>query len=194
MNPEHFVLVLFGIFGVWNLFITVRGLVTKKPFLISDRLNKAIYILPPFAIILVYALTGAGMLRWIFPVVFAFLGIILWFRPRGYLAYGVTEASLKGGLLASLKKLNVTYEETPEGLRLPTIGADLKITSPRSWWRLTGSLNMNQREFDGLLGDIAKEMSAYYQTGAVTAMNRRYMIEFVAWLVFFILLIFFLWT
>jgi hypothetical protein len=185
MDPNYSFLGAVGIIALWLLFLALRGFVTRKPFLIAERWVVTIPMSSFFAVSLLNALTGHGMLRWFFPVIFIVLIAIPWFRPRAYVVYGVTTASLREAILASLTNLNITYEETPTGLRLATTGADLEVTGPRSWWK-TGNLKMKQREFDALLRDIAKGMDEYYQSGAATPMNMGYSVVLVAAVILYV--------
>jgi hypothetical protein len=185
MRNQNYYILCCGIVALWLLFLVLRGFVTKKPFLMSERWVTMVISLSFFGFSVLNALTGHAMLRWFFPVLFIVLGVILLFRPRGYVAYGVTDKSLRDGLLASLAKLNLNYEETPAGLLLPETGADLQVTT-RSWWK-TGCLKTNRREFDTLLTDIAKGMNEYYRSSPEQNMNMRYSIGMIAALILYIL-------
>jgi hypothetical protein len=184
MNPNCFIC-SYGIIAIWLLYLVLRGFVTKKPFLMSERWGIMVVSLSFLAFSLSNALIGHGMLRWVFPILFIVLAAIPWFQQRAYVAYGVTDTSLRQGLLSSLAKLNLNYEETPTGLLLPVTGADLQVTT-RSWWK-TGCLKTNRREFDTLLGDIAKGMNEYYRSSPEQNMNMRYSIGMIAALILYIL-------
>jgi hypothetical protein len=184
MNANYFICSC-GIVALWLLFLVLRGFITKKPFLMSERWGIMVVSLCFLAFSLLNALTSHGMLRWFFPVLWIVLAAIPWFQPRAYVAYGVTDTSLREGLLSSLAKLNLNYEETPTGLLVPETGADLQVRNS-SWWK-TGSLKMNHRKFDTLLGDIAKGMNEYYRSSPERNMNMRYSIGMIAALILYIL-------
>jgi hypothetical protein len=90
--------------------------------------------------------------------------------PLGYSAYGVTDASFRDGLVASLTSLNLTHDETSTGLRLLTIGADLRAKAPESRWR-AGFFDMKQPGFDRLLCEIATGINEYYRSGGRLEVN-----------------------
>ena len=179
MKPSYFITVVFPcLFGVMALFffaVGLRGVVTKKPFVISSRwllglvlLGFAPSLLQPFLFPITRLGDGSGMLAilsWLTPVMLIVLAVFLWFTLRGYMAFAVTDASFREGVLASLRKLELTHEERLAALRLPSVGADLQVAVQS--WIGTGQLKMKQRQFGGLLGDIAKGMNEYYQSATV---------------------------
>ncbi len=159
--------------GFVLLVIGLRGIVFKKPFLISARWLFILVLLgfspglfqflwfPKFS-------GGPGMLLalgWLIPVMFIVILIFLYLTLRGYTAFGVTDKSFREGLLYSLRKLNLPHEETLAALRLPTIGADLQVSAQS--WMGTGQVKMKQRQFGTVLRDIVNGMNEYYQSGAI---------------------------
>ena len=114
---EHFFhsVLLSGVFGVIAfrfLLVGLRGIVARKPILISQRWLFAL-ILVGFAPSLLNPFNlsektiGTAFFVWI---ICAALFVFLWVFLRGYMAFGVTEASFREGLLASLRKLGIPYE------------------------------------------------------------------------------------
>ncbi len=168
---------LFGLMALFFLIIGLRGIVFKKPFVISARWLFVLVLLGFCPGIFQFAWFprpgGApGMLvalRWLIPTMFVVILIFLYFTLRGYTAFAVTETSFRKGLLYSLGRLNLPHEETLASLRLPTIGADLQA-SVQSWMG-TGQLKMKQRQFGGVLKDIVNGMNEYYQSGVVSEVN-----------------------
>jgi hypothetical protein len=179
---QHFIITvlfpcLFSLMALFFLFIGLRGVVTKKPFLISARWLLVLVFLG-FAPAMLQAVTpptsgdGSGILmalRWLNPTVLVVVIIFLSFTLRGYTAFGVTDISFREGLLHSLKKLDFTYEETLSAVKLPTLGADLQVAVQS--WIGTGQLKMKQRRFSTELCDIVEGMNEYYQSGAVSKAN-----------------------
>ncbi|MGO9565909.1 MAG: ankyrin repeat domain-containing protein [Desulfomonilaceae bacterium] len=181
-TKRHFVITvlypcLFGIMALFFLVIGLRGIVTKKPFLISARWLLVLVLLgftPGMLQTVTLPTTGDGpgslmAIRLMLPAVLIVVLVFLSFTLRGYIAFGVTDASFREGLLASLKKLNLDCEETMSILRLPTIGADLQVAVQS--WIGTAQIKMKQRQFRKVLGDIASNMNEYYQNSAVSKMN-----------------------
>ncbi len=147
---------------VWGI-IGLYGLVTKKPFVSSFNRNLVVWgVSMEFLYFLFLGLSGEGPKTTGSVVVaaffIAFLTIIMVIIPLAlplqYSAYGVRSTSLRQGLLASLKKLNLSYEESPTGLRLPTIEADLQVTVPWSRWG-AGYVRIKQQGFEKILSEIA---------------------------------------
>lgn len=166
--------VLFGCMALFFLVIGLRGIIFKKPFLISARWLFILVLLGFSPGLFQFAWLpklsdGPGMLialRWLIPAMFIVILIFLYLTLRGYTAFGVTDKSFREGLLYSLRKLNLPHEETLAALRLPTIGADLQA-SVQSWMG-TGQVKMKQRQFSTVLSDIVKGMNEYYQSGAMS--------------------------
>jgi hypothetical protein len=169
--------VLFACMALFFLVIGLRGIVFKKPFLISTRWLFVLVLLGfspgmfQFAWLPKFS-GGPGMLLalgWLIPAMFIVILVFLYLTLRGYTAFGVTDKSFREGLLYSLRKLNLPYEETLATLRLPTIGADLQVSAQS--WMGTGQVKMKQRQFSTVLRDIVNGMNEYYQSGAVSEVN-----------------------
>src|SRR5208283_4112511 len=111
---------LFGTMALFFLVIGLRGVVTKKPFLISTGWLLVVVLLgisPAMLQFVTLPTSGDGSgslmaLRWLGPTMLVVVVIFLSFAMRGYLAFGVTDTSFRDGLLASLEKLNLPHEET----------------------------------------------------------------------------------
>ena len=183
---------LFGTMALFFLVIGLRGVVTKKPFLISARWLLFLILLG-FGPLMLQAVSlptsgdGSGILmalRWLVPTMLIVVVIFLSFTMRGYIAFGVTDASFRDGLLASLQKLNLAYEETLSAMRLPTIGADLQVAVQS--WMGTGQIKMKQRQFRRVLVDTVNNMNEYYQNSAVPKVNLTCCIFYVVMGVFMI--------
>ena len=141
----HFVITvpypcLFGTMALFFLVIGLRGIMTKKPFLISVGGCLFLIVLgfaPGIvqAVLLPTSSNASGILtalRWMIPILLIVVIFFLSLTLRGYMAFGVTDVSFREGLLAALKRLNLDHEETMSILRLPTIGADLQV-AVQSW-------------------------------------------------------------
>jgi hypothetical protein len=110
-----------------------------------------------------------GLIQWLTPATLLVVAVFLYFTLKGYTAFGITDVSFREALMASLKRLDLPYEETLATVRLPTIGADLQVAVQS--WMGTGQLKMKQREFAKVLSDIVTGMNQYYQSGAAATMN-----------------------
>lgn len=158
------------------LFTGLRGYYSRKPFLMYSR-----WALIPFLLLLagcVLTLKTSGGLS-IGLAVSIVLAVAMWFVFPDYTAFGVTTASFREGLLFSLSKLNLAYEETPAGLRLPTIGADLLVIAAENEKWGVGSLRVKPWYFQRQLRDIAREMNAHYRGSTVNVNMRTFAYNFV---------------
>jgi hypothetical protein len=168
---------LFGVMALFFLAVGLRGIVFKKPFVISSRWFLVLVLLG-FTPSLLLAIPFSGqshdsgpltILHWLVPAILLVVVVFLYFTLRGYTAVGITDVSFREALVDSLKRLDLPYEETLATVRLPTIGADLQVAVQS--WIGTGQLKMKQRKFNSVLSDIVRGMNEYYQTGAVSKMN-----------------------
>lgn len=108
---------LFAVMASFFLVIGLRGIVSKRPFVISARWLLILVVLG-FAPGMLQSLqfpriTGEpGMLvalHLLVPIMLLVVLIFLYFTLRGYTAFGVTDISFRDGLTHSLKKLNLPY-------------------------------------------------------------------------------------
>ena len=179
MNFFGMLQILFGVVALFFFFafcaIGLRGIITKRPFLISSRwmfammfvclapnIVQQFWMPPPGAA----GTTGSlNLMLWLSPLMWLCVLVMMWVQMRGYMAFGVTDASFREGLLAALKKLELPHEESLSVMRLPTIGAELQVAV---YSRLgPGVVKVKQQKSAPLLGDIAKEMNDYYRSTAV---------------------------
>ncbi len=138
--PDYFQVALSAILAVNALFIFgigLRGLVTRRPFLLSSRWFYAIFllsILPQAIFPLVQAFSGRaqpsmsdGLFFWLILIVFVALAGYLALAMRGYIAIGVTQESMRQGLFASLDELQMPYKESIGSVELIADAAELEV-------------------------------------------------------------------
>jgi len=94
----------------------------------------------------------------IFLIVIIFVFII---RQGSYIAFGVTDSSLREALLDVLKKMNMSFEETLGHIKLPSVSAELQV-SVQSWIG-TGQIRLKGNTDKELLTNIARGMNRYFQ-------------------------------
>jgi hypothetical protein len=90
----------------------------------------------------------------------------MWTALQGYIGYGITDSSFREGLINTLEKLEIPFEENLSGIYLSFIGANLRVAIQS--WIGTAQINVRQRKFNGVLRDIVQGMSSYYQTANVS--------------------------
>ena len=160
--------IMFGFLAAFFLIIGLRGILTRKPFLLSNRWLLVLMFVTFIPIILLpfyFALpdmdiTKMDLMEWLNPAIFTVILVMMCFALKGYVAYGVTDTSFREALLAALEKLQLPYEETLSTMRLTSIDADLQV-SIQSWLG-SGMIKIKQREHRTLLSDIITEMNRYF--------------------------------
>ena len=168
---------VFGLMALFFLVIGLRGIVLKKPFVISSKWM-LIVVLLGFTPSVMMSIPASGLgdhrahvtiFHLLIPAVLIIVGIFLFLALKGYTAFGITDVSFREALMAALTKLNLPYEETLAAVKLPTIGADLQVAVQS--WIGTGQLKMKQRQFGTVLRNIVSGMNEYFQRGENLKVN-----------------------
>jgi hypothetical protein len=129
--------VAYGAFAIPYLMLGIRGVVTKKPFLVPLRHIVLIISIPVLVAIaggLIFAspfnvFSVAGIIPSIICLlVFGITFLILWQQSEGYSAFGVTDESFQEAIRSALNKLNLPFEETIFRIRLTSVEADLQAS------------------------------------------------------------------
>lgn len=165
--------VIFGVITLSFFALGLRGILTKKPFLISSRwlfgvllLGWAPMILQPFLMPKPSSLDGLyatfSLIPWLQSAMFLVLLIFTWVALQGYIGYGITDTSIRDGLIYALDKLKIPFEENINGIYLPSIGANLRV-AVQSWIGVA-QINIRPRRLNNVLRDVTEGMSHYYQT------------------------------
>ena len=170
-------LIMMSAAGLIEIAIGLRVIVTKRPFLVPSRWMSIGYTLSGAAIFIrpldeMLRSRAPGWLG-VFGVMLCLIllqilcYIVMWWLMSGYTAFGVTDSSIREGLLAALKKLDLPHVDLPPEkarsvMRLPTLGADLHWTSDCGFG--PGLIFIKQRKFAAVLEDIAKEMNDYHRS------------------------------
>ena len=161
--------IIFGITAVFFLVIALRGIITKRPFLLSNKwLLSVMFII--FIPVIIPAFTFPSsvpfIIKWLNPVIFTVVLVMMCFALKGYCAFGVTDTSFRDALLASLQELNLPYEETLSSIRLTSIEADLQV-SIQSWIG-SGIIKIKQREHRSQLTEIVTSMNEHFRRSSVS--------------------------
>ena len=157
----------FGIFAAFFFLIGLRGILTKRPFLVSSSwLLVVMFIGLVPAILIPVFLRGDDpfIIKWLNPAIFTLLLVMMCFALRGYVAYAVTDTSFRDALFTSLQKLNLPYEETISTIRLTSAEADLQV-SIQSWMG-SGQIKVKQRGHSSLLTKIATTMNEHFRVSS----------------------------
>ena len=176
MDPKSFAQVylivmpiIFGIMAVFFLVIGLRGIITKRPFLLSNKwLLSVMFII--FIPVIIPAFTFPSsvpfIIKWLNPVIFTVVLVMMCFALKGYCAFGVTDTSFRDALLASLEELNLPYEETLSSIRLTSIDADLQV-SIQSWIG-SGVIKIKQRDHRSQLTEVVTAMNEHFRRSSAS--------------------------
>ena len=158
---------IYGIMGIFFFGLGIRAILTKRPFLVSNRwkllMMFAVFIPIIFRIVL---RPLDGIMGWTNPILFGIILVIMWYQLKGYVAYAVTDTSFREALVAALQKLQMPYEESLSVIRLTSVDADLQVAVQS--WMGTGTIKVKQRVHRSVLKEIVPVMNDYYRTSAVS--------------------------
>ena len=156
---------LFGMMAIFFLFIGLRGILTKRPFLMSQRwlLSMMFFAIVP-TILLPFLLSlpdDFKLMSWVHPLLFGLILLMMCYQMRGYVAYAVTDISFREALLEALQKLQLPYEESLSVIRLTSIEADLQVSVQA--WMGTGLIKVKQRAQRSVLREIVNAMNQHFR-------------------------------
>ena len=174
VNPDSYITILsimfpiwIGVFALYFFVIALRGILTKRPFLISHRwlLSMMFIGLTPVILMPFYLPGGApSIIKWFNPMICTVVLVMMCFALKGYAVYAVTDTAFREGLLTSLQKLDLPYEETLSTIRLTSIEIDLQV-SIQSWMG-AGLIKVKQRGHGSLLTNIADTMNEHFRSSS----------------------------
>ena len=145
----------------------LRAILTKRPFLVSNRwfLLMIFLVLAPSIVFSLKTFSGE-ILGWTNALLLGAVLLMMWYQLKGYVAYAVTDASFREALLAALQKLQLPYEESLSVMRLTSVDAELQI-SVQSWMG-TGTIKVKQRAHRSVLKEVVNVMNEYFRTSSVS--------------------------
>jgi hypothetical protein len=168
-------LAMSGALAAFLLAIGLRGLIHRRPFLISSRW---LFLICALAFAPGLLRMGLGLLQAqsvaLSPLAWMNLGMFLlfagamWLVTSGYSAFGVTEVSFRQGLYEALRRRGLPWEEAIGGMNLPTEDAAVQVGM--HGWIGTAQIRVLPRARAALLRDIAAGMNTYYR-GAIVPVN-----------------------
>ena len=159
--------ILFGIAAIFFLTVGLRGILTKRPFLISQRWFLSIMcaiIIPTILLPSLLSFPGNFFMRWGSPLMFGFILLMMCYQMRGYAAYAVTDTSFREALVEALHKLQLPYEESLSLIRLTSVRADLQVSVGCTG---TGVIKAKQRAHRSVLRKIVSAMNEYFRMSPV---------------------------
>lgn len=184
MQPDFYDMLLsillsisFGIVAIFFMVIGLRGILTKRPFLISQRwLLSIIFVIFILTILLIFRSSlfpdNFNFISWLILLLFGFILLIMWYQMRSYIAYGVADPSFREILLKTLQKLQLPYEENLSLIRLTSIEAELQVSVQK--WRGTGVIKVKQPAHRFVLREIVNAMNEYFRMSSVSINMSHY--------------------
>ena len=158
-----------GIAAIFFLTVGLRGILTKRPFLISQRWLLLIVFVACIPTTILCSLArfpgGSNLMSWLAPFLFGFILLMVWYQAKGYTAYAVTDASFREALIEVLQKLQLPYEESLSLIRFTSIRVDLQVSV--QGWIGTGIINVKQRAYRFMLREIVNSMNEYFRMSSV---------------------------
>lgn len=172
MKPDFYDMLLsillpisFGIAAIFYIVIGLRGILTKRPFFISQRWLLSItfvIVIPTILLIFQSSLfpDNFNFISWLIFLLLGFILLAMWYQMRGYIVYGVADPSFRGMLLKALQKLQLPYEENLSLIRLTSVETDLQVSVQK--WRGTSVIKIKQRAYRSVLKEIVNAMNEYF--------------------------------
>ena len=161
--------IAFGIAAIFFLVIGLRGILTKRPFVISQRwflsIMFAVFIPTILQSLLLRLPNGFNLINWLNPLIFGFILLMMCYQMRGYTAYAVTDTSFREALIEALQRLQLPYEESVSLIRLTSIEADLQVSV--QGWMGTGLIKIKQRAHRSVLKEIVNAMNEHFRISSV---------------------------
>ena len=158
---------VFGFIAIFFFGIGIRAILTKRPFLISNRwlLAMMFVVLVP-AIVSSFRSFSGEIMGWMTTLLPGVILLMMWYQLKGYVAYAVTDTSFREALVAALQKLQLPYEESLSVIRLTSVDADLQVAVQS--WMGTGTIKVKRREHRSVLKEIVIAMNDYFRTSHVS--------------------------
>ena len=159
--------ILTGVIGIFFLITGLRGLLTKRPFLISNSWMLAMM----FALFVPMGISSLTILdvnpiTWVIPILYAALIVMMCYQLKGYVAFAVTDSSFREALVAALQKLELPYEESLSTIRLTSVNTDLQVAIQS--WMGTGVIKIKQRAHRSVLKEIVDATNEYFRISSVS--------------------------
>ncbi len=172
MKSMIFQAVSFGALALGFLALGLRGVTTKKPFIIPARWLLVLILIgqAPMLVALGEDLwPGTHGLPWYesaaFLLFWAGFMVFIWQQMRGYMVIGLTDESFRDSLHHSLNKLNIPFEESLSRLRLPSLETELQVSVQA--WAGSAMIRLKAKQQRAVLKQIVAEMSAYFSQTSV---------------------------
>ena len=155
--------IVFGLMAIFFFYIGLRSILTKRPYLISNRWELSIMfvVFIPSVLLSLSSPSGFNVINWVHPLFIGVVLLMMCYELKGYAVYAVTDTSFRGALLAALQKLQMPYEESLSLIRLTSINADLQVAVQS--WSGTGVIKVKKRAHLPVLREVVNAMNEYFR-------------------------------
>ncbi len=154
-NYQMMLPLTFGLVASTFLYIGLRGLVKRKPFLMPSRWIIFMMIpilLPGFSLpFMVHQNPGFDLITWADPLLLILIFTLYWKITKGYSVYGANAETIRKSLLAAINELNLQYTENMTGIYLPAHDITLTASVAMS----IGKISVKGKDTGGLLKRVA---------------------------------------
>ncbi len=159
--------ILTGVIGIFFLITGLKGLLTKRPFLISNGwlLAMMMVLFVPMGLSSLTILDGNPR-SWVSPILCLVLLVMMCYQLKGYVAFAITDKSFRETLVAALQRLELPYEESLSVIRLTSVNADLQVAIQS--WMGTGTIKVKHRAHRSVLKEVVDAMNEYFRTSSVS--------------------------
>jgi hypothetical protein len=138
--------------------VALKILLTRKPLLMTSRWLFAFMCLAFLPTILnSFFLKGMPITT---PAMFGVLLIFFWFQMKGYMAFGVSDVYFRDALLACIKSLGYTIEESMSRIRIIETGDEFQVSI--QGWVGSAQIRPTRKCSSLIMGNIIKGMKQYF--------------------------------
>lgn len=169
--------IIFGIMSTYSLAIALKGIITRRPFLVSNKLWLYLEFVPFIPIILLFLFLPGPylfLLKLFASAFFTGLLVLMCFVLKGFTAYGISDITFREALITTLDKLQLSYEESFSSIRLTSVDADLQVSVHSLMG--SGMIKIKQRKHRTLLTQIVSEMNTYFRMSSTSSNLTPYII------------------
>ena len=159
--------VVFIFIAAAMLFLALKTFICRRPFLMSARWFFGficLSFLPSIAISVRLGFSrpsGLITVGWMNPLITSMVLLFFWIQLKGYVAFAVSHITFRDALLASVKSLGYSTEETMSCLKIKETGQEIEVAI--QGWVGTAQLKSQGTPANDTLKRIAKEMTYYFQ-------------------------------
>jgi hypothetical protein len=161
-------LIVLAVLPFYFLGFGLRGILTKKAFVVSTQRMLWIFLIAIVPLLLPIGDIISGFRKRSFDfldfsplVMFGLFFLLIWKMTGGYSILGATDEHVQNALRAALQKLNLPFEESVARVRLTSLDADLTLSVSGFG---VAQMRLKQPQYASTLKQIADCMNVYFAT------------------------------